>query len=129
MYKTRKFLLVDENPDGRSLLARTLHRKFVHALTVECIDSQAALEAAADTKLDVIIVHKADDVTGLELIRLLRQVNPKVPILAVSGYDRTQEALAAGATRFLNYDRWLLVGSVVAEMLGLPANDSSSPHL
>jgi CheY-like chemotaxis protein len=117
--KTRKFLLVDENPDGRSLLARTLHRKFPQSITLECVDSQAALAAVSGEKLDAVVIHKADDVTGLELIQLIRRMNPNVPILAVSGYDRTRESLEAGATRFLNYDQWLLVGTVIGEMIGV----------
>lgn len=118
MLKTRKFLLVDENPDGRSLLARTLHRKFPQSITLECVDSQAALAAVTGEKLDAVVIHKAEDVTGVELIELIRRIDPNLPILAVSGYDRTKESLAAGATRFLNYDQWLLVGTVIAEMLG-----------
>jgi hypothetical protein len=36
----------------------------------------------------------------------------------VSGIDRTDAALRAGATCFLNYDEWLRVGSLVTDLLG-----------
>ena len=39
------------------------------------------------------------------------------PIVVVSGIDRTEEVLAAGATGFLSYDQWLLLGSRVRELL------------
>lgn len=42
---------------------------------------------------------------------------PDVPILKVSGIDRRAVAIAAGADRFLTSDEWLMVASVVAEML------------
>ena len=118
MLRPRKFLLVDENADGRSLLARTLHRKFPQSLTLECIDADTAVSTAKSENLDAIIIHRAD-LPGVEIIRLIRALNPTVPILAVSGFDRAKESAAAGANRFLNYDQWLLVGTVVAEMLGL----------
>ena len=35
----------------------------------------------------------------------------------ISGIDRTREALAAGATRFLNYDEWLRIGAVISDVL------------
>ena len=35
----------------------------------------------------------------------------------VSGIDRAAEAVAAGANLFLNYDEWLRIGTVVAELL------------
>lgn len=118
MHRPRKFLLVDENADGRSLLARTLHRKFPQSLTLECIDADTAVTTARNEKLDAIVIHRAD-LPGVDIIRLIRSISPDVPILAVSGFDRSKESTAAGATRFLNYDEWLLVGTVVAEMLGV----------
>jgi hypothetical protein len=38
----------------------------------------------------------------------------------VSGFDRSQVALAAGATAFLNYDEWLRIGTVVSDLLAPP---------
>lgn len=112
--------MIDDNADGRSLLSRTLHRKFPQSITLECVDADAAINVAQAEKLDAVIVHRTSQNTGVEIIQLLRQVNPGVPILAVSGFDRTKVSLEAGANRFLNYDQWLMVGTVVLEML-MPA--------
>ncbi|MDO8545215.1 MAG: response regulator [Opitutaceae bacterium] len=114
----RKFLVVDDNVDGRSLLVRTLRRKFPHASVTECRDATEALRIAATERLDAIVTHRAWEVDGLTLIRELRQANPSVPIVMVSGIDRSEPARAAGATSFLNYDEWLRLGAVVADIIG-----------
>ena len=113
----QKFLVIDDHADGRSLITRTLLRRFPVALTLDCVDAGTAVETAGSEYLDAIIVHRAGEVPGVELIQHLRRMNPSVPILAISGIDRTKEALAAGANQFLNYDEWLRVGSVIASML------------
>jgi CheY-like chemotaxis protein len=113
----RKFLVIDDNHDSRFLLTKTLLRKFPQAIVQECQDSQPAEAEARNGKLDAIVAHRAADMDGLTLIRLLRQANAAIPIVMVSGIDRTADALAAGATEFLNYDQWQRIGSVVATRL------------
>lgn len=113
----RRFLIVDDNADARSLLTRTLLRKFPQSLATECGDATTATLTAQSEKIDAIIVHRAGEVTGLELLPQLRKVAPEVPIVYVSGIERTQEALAAGATAFLNYDAWLGLGTLIAKLL------------
>src|SRR3954471_3284685 len=109
----RKFLIVDDNPDSRFLLVKTLLRKFPQAVIEECQDGNAAVDVAKSGALDAIVAHRAAEVDGLTLIRMLREVNPSIPIVMVSGVDRTKESLAAGATRFLSYEAWLRIGTVV----------------
>ena len=113
----KRFLIVDDNADGRSLLTRTLLRKFPQSLATECGDATTAVQTAKTERLDAIIVHRAGEVSGLELIPLLRHVVPAIPIVFVSGFDRSAEAVAAGATCFLNYDAWLRIGTVVNDLL------------
>lgn len=113
----RQFLVVDDNADSRFLLVKTLLRKFPQSLMQECQDSDVAINAARHAKLDAIIAHRAADVDGLTLIRLLRGINSVVPIVMVSGLDRSAAALEAGANLFLHYDEWLRIGTVVADLL------------
>lgn len=51
------------------------------------------------------------------LVAVLRRANPTVPILMVSGVDQEKAALSAGATRFLSYEKWLVVGNVMSGLL------------
>lgn len=121
-----KVLLVDDVTDSRALVRRTIMRKFPAATVEECQESAPATVAAGAGNFDVIVAHRAADLDGLALVRMLRRVSPQVPILMLSGIDRTAAALAAGATRFHNYDAWLRVGTVIEEMLA-PATTADSP--
>ncbi len=127
-----KFLVIDDNPDSRFLLTKTLIRKFPTALLIECADTGTSLLAAENENPAAIVVHRTGETPGLELIPKLRAANRRVPIVMVSGIDRTTEAMAAGATCFLNYDEWLRIGSVVAGLLtfaGAPPNPTPAPAL
>lgn len=117
MAAPRKFLVVDDNSEGRSLLSRTLLRKFPQAVVLECQDGGSANEIAGVEKLDAIIAHRAGEMDGEHLVRALRATSNKTPIIMVSGMDRTDVAHAAGANQFLNYDEWLRLGTLVADML------------
>jgi DNA-binding NtrC family response regulator len=120
MPRPRKFLIIDDIADSRALIVRTLMRKFPAALVQECQECATAVAAAASETFDVILVHRAVEVDGITMTRMVRQVNPDVPIVMISGIDRTRPALEAGATRFHNYDEWLRIGTVVAEILEGP---------
>lgn len=119
------FLVIDDNPDARFLLTKTLLRKFPKSVIQECEDSEVALAIAAKREVRLIVVHRLWDTDGATLIRRLREVNPEVPIIAVSGIDRSQEAVAAGANRFMLYDEWLRIGTLATEVLGFA--DSTPP--
>lgn len=117
MSHAKRFLIVDDNPDGRSLLTRTLLRKFPRALLTECSDPDRAATSAQVGAFDAIVVHRAGELTGIELIALIRKAAPDVPLIYISGVDRGREALDAGASAFLNYDAWLGLGTLVASLL------------
>ena len=130
MPSPHKFLIVDDNPDSRFLLVKTLLRKFPQAVLQETQDGQSAVSLAQSDGLDATVVHRAADVDGITLVRMLRQVNRTMPIVMVSGIDRTQQALEAGASSFLNYDAWLRIGTVVAEHIlarSAPTASASEP--
>ena len=112
-----RFLVIDDNADSRFLVTKTLLKKFSNAILQECQECDAAILALKTDKPDVVIAHRAADADGLTLIRQLRAANAAVPILMVSGIDRSVAAAEAGATEFLNYDQWQRVGSVVANFL------------
>ncbi len=121
MSAPKKVLVIDDNPESRFLLTKTLIRKFPQVMVLECADAGSATRTVAAEELDVIVVHRSADVPGVDLIRMLRDASDAVPIIMVSGIDRSVEATAAGASFFLSYDEWLRIGTVVAELLSLPA--------
>jgi CheY-like chemotaxis protein len=111
------FVVVDYHGESRFLLAKTLRRKFPDAVIHESEDAEKAVEIARAINLAAIVTHRTHELRGVELVRRLREADPQVPIVMVSGIDREAEALAAGASSFLNYDEWLRIGSVVEARL------------
>jgi DNA-binding NarL/FixJ family response regulator len=122
------FLVIDDNPDSRFLLVKTLVRKFPEACVLECQDGDGAVELARREDLAAIITHRATEIGGIDLLRQLRTVNSAVPIVMVSSIDRRAAAHQAGANAFLLYDEWLRIGTVVAALIRhVPVTDESMP--
>lgn len=111
------FLVVDYYNDSRFLLVKSLLRKFPQASILEAEEGESAIQMAAQPGLAAIVTHRTREYFGTELVKRLRQANGDVPIVMVSGIERTVPALAAGADRFLLYDEWLRIGTVVKEVL------------
>jgi CheY-like chemotaxis protein len=112
-----EFLIVDHHRDNRFLLTKTLLRKYPDAKIHEHEESQGALSVVMEGRLAAAVIHRADDMDGIFLIRRIREANAKLPILSISGFDRREQTLAAGASAFLHYDAWLSIGRVVEEMM------------
>ncbi len=112
-----KFLVIDHNKDSRFLLVKCLLRKFPKARIIEEEEGDAAIELARSRELSAIVTHRTREYFGTELVEKLREANDAVPIVMVSGIERTAPALAAGADRFMLYDEWLRVGTIVKELL------------
>jgi CheY-like chemotaxis protein len=114
----RTFLIVEHNPEGTALIVRTLLRRYPFARTLECTETQQALEYLRSVQADAVIVHRPIGMSGVDAIRAIRKVARKVPIVMMSSVDRQAEAMAAGADSFLLYDAWLMLGGVVQDLLG-----------
>ena len=110
-------LVIDFHAESRFLLVKTLTRKFPDAIIRECEDAQLATQTVRQERVDAIVAHRTFEVSGAELVRMLRAIAPRVTIIMVSGVDRESEMLAAGATAFLHYDEWLRIGTLVAGLL------------
>jgi CheY-like chemotaxis protein len=120
-----RFVVVDDNADTRFIVVRSLTKTFPGAIVQESWDSQSALDYASAAGVTAVIVHRTTEMTGIYFVQALRKQNPNVPILMMSGIDRSHAALAAGANRFLAFDLWQQVGMVMAEML--PGTQPSVP--
>lgn len=112
-----RFLVIDHHKDSRFLLVKCLARKFPDAIILEAEEGEAAIDVAREGGLAVIVTHRTREYFGTELVGKLREVNERVPIVMVSGIERTAPALAAGADRFMLYDEWLRIGTLVKELL------------
>jgi signal transduction histidine kinase/CheY-like chemotaxis protein len=91
-------IIVDDQRDSRELLAALVEP--CGARVVQCDSAQSALEALKTSPAHLLVADIAmPDVDGYELIRRVRQVDDRMPAVAVSAYAHPQDrgrALAAG---------------------------------
>jgi DNA-binding NarL/FixJ family response regulator len=111
------FLVIDDHAESRFLLTKTLSRKFPHASILETDSAEQAFTLIRSGEITVVVCHRTFDIPGLDLIGEFRAAGFRMPILMVSGIEREEAALAAGANAFLHYDEWLRVGTVVESLL------------
>ena len=99
-----RILVVEDEQDTRELLGRALER--AGYACVLAADMEAAL-ARAQEPLDVVvtdIVLGLDDNRGLQLVRELRQLGLRAPIVVITAYadlDKVKSALNEGANYLL----------------------------
>ena len=117
---TRTFLVIDSFEEMRLLVVRTLRRVFPNAVIREAHDFEDAIILTSSNTYDAIVVHRAIGADAKTIIQAIRRDHSMVPIIAVSSMDRTNEVLSAGATAFLNFEEWLRVGTLVAELIARP---------
>jgi DNA-binding response OmpR family regulator len=78
-------LIVDDDPDVCWALEHVLGELRVRC--IRALDGQNALQAARLNRLAVALLDaKLPDIDGLELAQRIRQVNPGILVLVVSGY-------------------------------------------
>ena len=127
-FRDLTFLIVDDNPDGRFLVEKTLLRKFPNARIVGCQTLEAAARAFETHPASLIVSHRTFEQTGIELLRALRQLAPETPLIMTSGIDRSDVAITAGADAFHTYDEWLMIGNHAAQLLSDFAAKRSKVH-
>lgn len=95
-----KILLVDDNRHGL-LARRAILEELGYQLTV-CSDPSEALQTFSAAPLDLVITdYRMPQMTGVELIAKLREVNAAVPVILISGFvdtlGLTEESTGADA--------------------------------
>jgi DNA-binding NarL/FixJ family response regulator len=100
-----RILLVDDHPIVRERLAELINRQPDLAVCGEAEDANAALKVARSVSPDLAIVDiTLKDTYGIELIKHLNTILPKLPILVLSMHDESlygERALRAGASGYL----------------------------
>ncbi len=91
-----RVLLVDDQPELRRLLRRSLIR--AGHVVVEAPNGQVAVELAQQLHFDVVISDIGmPDMSGVELLAALRELDPHLPVVLTSGWPEAPISLEAFA--------------------------------
>lgn len=96
-------LVVDDSPATVEVLERNLSGAGYRVLTA--FDAEAALEVLAVTPVDVVVTDlKMPRVTGMEVVRYVREHLPDTEVMMITGYATIEgavEAVKSGAEEYL----------------------------
>ncbi len=105
-FEDLKILLVEDQPEARSMLRNMLTERGITQV-FEASDGKEALsfiDSAFDFVNLVICDWNMPKMTGVELLRQLRTVDPELPFLMVTGRNDLEsvvEAKASGVTGYI----------------------------
>ncbi len=102
----RRILIVDDHPVVREGLVQQLHREPDLRVCAQAGNAAQAIAALEQHHPDLVLVDiSLPGRSGLELIRDLRAVAPKLPVLALSMHDETvfaERVLRAGGRGYVS---------------------------
>jgi len=91
-----RVLLVDDQPELRRLLRRSLIK--AGHVVVEASNGRVAVELAQQLRFDVVISDVGmPDMSGVELLEALRELDPDLPVVITSGWPEASVSLEAFA--------------------------------
>ncbi|OVE75270.1 hypothetical protein BVX98_07970 [bacterium F11] len=100
---TNRILLVDDNDGQRITLGSILKRAGFDVTSANC--GQAAITAADHEKFaGVLLDIKMPDMTGIEVLKIIKEKQPETMVIMMTGFSETDfaiDALNNGATAFL----------------------------
>jgi DNA-binding NtrC family response regulator len=98
-----RLLLVDDEEDFRSTLANRLKKRKHSVLDVG--DGPSALAVVRENPIDVAVIDvKMPGMDGLETLRQIKQINPTVEVIMLTGHASVEsgiEGMKAGAFDYL----------------------------
>lgn len=98
----KNILIVDDDQNFRDYLVLAFKDHGYHVIDAKDVDS--GLEAVKYNKLDLIITDmKMPGKNGIEFLRELKSIKPKLPVILITGFSTTEivsEALKEGAINY-----------------------------
>jgi len=120
------FIIIDDNRDGKFTLSRALFRHYPTNTIHEYRDFESARPPLTALPEDggkaVVLLHRTPNLEGPELVRCVREVQSRVPVVALGNPAVAKQSIAAGASQFLDYEAWLRLGTTVKELQRVRAN-------
>jgi diguanylate cyclase (GGDEF)-like protein/PAS domain S-box-containing protein len=99
-----RLLIVEDSEEDAALVLRLL-RQSGYEIDSERVDSAGSLAQALNKKWDIVIAdHSMPHFSGNEALKMVRELNPEVPFIFVSGTigeDAAAEAMRVGAQDYV----------------------------
>lgn len=100
-----KVTIVDDHPIVRQGISQLIDQEADMVTCCQASSAQEAIEMTAQCVPDILLVDiSLDGISGIELIKMLRQHNIKSPVLIISMHDESlyaERALRAGAKGYV----------------------------
>lgn len=117
-----KILIADDEPNVRYSFKKLL--KDEHLEVIEAANGVDALRMFSQKEPDLVVMDiEMPGMTGLEAIRRLKEINPRIPVIVVTAFgssDRVIEAMKQGAYEYLEKPFDIeKMRSVIREALGI----------
>jgi CheY-like chemotaxis protein len=89
-----RILVVEDDIDVSRVVAQMLEH--LGYRSVQCGHAQEALEHIRSQKFDLVLIdYRMPDMTGVDLILMLRQDNCHVPVIVMTGYSATEDRISS----------------------------------
>lgn len=102
----RRILIVDDHPVVREGLVQQLNRESDLEVCAQAANASQALEAVQRSRPDLVLADiSLPGRSGLELIREIRALSPRLPVLALSMHDESvfaERVLRAGGRGYVS---------------------------
>lgn len=118
-----RILVVDDERDVTDNLSKLLARKFDSEVQ-KAYNGQEALDKIKAASFDLVILDiKMPGLSGIDVIKEARKIQPAIKILSISAYDSKEvadEALKAGALDYVHKQPHLAetIASKIKDVLG-----------
>jgi CheY-like chemotaxis protein len=101
-----RITLADDDPELLLRAQTAISKHFPHATFSAFSSAEQALDHILHAGADLLVTnHVMGGMSGIELIRRLREHGFQIPIIMVSGSEKAERpAREAGATHFINKD-------------------------
>jgi PAS domain S-box-containing protein len=94
--RTVLILVIDDNPDDRLLAARELRRGFPGAVILEVESGEEFAGTIAGRRPDLVVTdYRMGWMDGLDVLRLVKELDPDIPVVMLTGTGGEDIAVAA----------------------------------